>query len=170
MNLLKCFFIATIMLCGEFSYAQGERVEHVSKEDSIALHNALNIVMTAIEQRDTLLLKSVSLGEVDCVMCVNRWTLPKNYLVPIDTFIKQSFDEIPGSRIANAYHTRPLHITVLTPEMYSPIRESNQPIYEVWVQTLLPDEWVEGHEGASHAFWFKRLSDEFKFCGMTSIP
>jgi hypothetical protein len=146
--------------------------------DSVELNNVWTDFFKAIENKDTKKIKYLSLEQIDCALCISTDTKndpPLNYLIPIDTFINQSNRDFINSQLFRAIKKRGIKISEMILVDYKP---QNLPksygkdfiVYEVWVQTYLPNEWALGHEGQSHSFQFVKINNKFKFYGLTSVP
>jgi len=151
----------------------------LSQCDSIDFVNYWNSFVEVIEQKDTSGVRSISLSKIDCDLCVTiNWEnyVPQDdYIIPIDTLLQKNIEDILKSQLWKAIKMNRIHYGLRViydfprrnlPDGYG----RNLYLYEAWIQTFLPDEWVKGHEGQSHAFQFVKIGNVFKFYGMTSIP
>ena len=147
----------------------------MDKSDSIEIDKTFQNLIKAIETKDAEKIKQISLPEIDCDLCSDQKYSKKDYYIPIQKFIKQAFKTYVNSPLAKAVETRGYRPMVRFIPNYKPrILPANyskdMTIYELFVQTYKPNEWMPGHEGQSHAFQFVKVNGEFKLFGMTSIP
>jgi hypothetical protein len=151
----------------------------ISKKDSIALDIYWKDFLLAIENKDTSEIRRLSLDEIDCDLCLTidyeNYTPKDDYIIPIDTFLLKNIYDLTESQLWKAIKLNRCHQGLCV--FYNFLRRNlpgdygkDLKLYEIWVQTYKPNEWVEGHEGQSHAFQFVKYKNEFKFYGMTSIP
>jgi len=146
--------------------------------DSIELHKAWTFFLKAIENQDTKKIKETSLKNIDCALCIssdNNNEPEIDYIIPVDTFIYQSYKNFMESPVLKAIKTRgvknsEIHISDYKPRNLPKSYGKNLILFEIVVQTYLPNEWAPGHEGQSHIFQFVKINKEFKFYGLTSIP
>lgn len=159
------------------SYGQGEyeaQSQKLSKADSSLLAQTFSEFIKAIEQKDTGKIKELSLANINCNFCLTN-DLSEDNIIPIDTFINQSYRNFVSSPLYNSIKKNRLHQSVGIIKEFKPKNvPDNFPkdlmLYEVWVQTYLPNEWAQGHEGQTHVFEFIKTNDIFKFFGLSSIP
>lgn len=167
--LLFVFFVVHVQVNGQEEF---ELVwEKVSSADSITIDKTWTKFKLAIDEGDTAAVRGLSFRKVDCELC----TKSLNSVVPIDTFIIGNMNQLLTSPIWKAVHKREYHLSQRTfyncklgivPNSLG----QNVEVYEVWIETYKPNEYVEGHEGQNHMFQFVRLNGEFKFHGMSSMP
>ncbi|MBO9700129.1 MAG: hypothetical protein J7604_07945 [Sporocytophaga sp.] len=163
-----------------FSYSQTSdriKVMKISSSDSVLLDKAFNQLIEAIEKKNVPTIRSLSLSQINCAVCIFDYhnEPPADYIVPIDTFINQSSKIILETPLETAIHNRGYNATLRLIRNY---KSRNLPldypkdlkIYELWIQTYLPNELAKGHEGGSHGFQFVKVGEQFKFYGLTSVP
>ena len=176
MRNLLLVFVFTLVSSIAFAQQDGEmKFLEMDKADSIEIDKTFKKFIGAIENKDAETIKRISLSEIDCDLCSDRKYPKKDYYIPIKKFIKQAFKTYVDSPLAQAVKTRGYRSIVrFIPNSKPQILPSNfgndLTIYELYVQTYKPNEWMLGHEGQSHAFQFVKVNGEFKFYGMTSIP
>lgn len=177
LTILFAFLLSLNLLYGQKSgVAEWKKL---SQDDSLALDNYWKEFYTAIEKKDTAKIRKMSLAEIDCDLCVTcnykKYTPPDDYIISIDTFLLSNIHEIVKSALWKAIKKRGYRVGL---EIIYDYHRKNLPkdygqdllLYEIWIQTYLPNEWAKGHEGQSQAFQFINYKNEFKFYGMTSIP
>ena len=177
---ITTIFIILIFLTTTFGQ-KNESMEwkKLSYNESISLSNYWNVFKNAIVINDTFNIRNLSLSKIDCDLCVSNNipnTAPKeDYIISIDSFLIKDMNKIIESQLWFALKTRGYNATFRTIHNY---QRRNLPedygkdltIYEIWIQTYLPNEWAEDHEGQSHAFQFIKYKNKFKFYGIASIP
>jgi hypothetical protein len=151
----------------------------VLTNDSIALNSFWKDFLFAIENKDTSEIRKLSLPQIDCDLCLTidykNYSPPDDYIISIDTFLLKNIYDLTKSQLWKAIKLNRCHQDLAViydfPRRNLPYDYGKDLIlYEMWVQTYKPNEWVKGHEGQSHAFQFVKYKNEYKFYGMTSIP
>lgn len=153
--------------------------ERVATKDSIELAKYFKKFQKAFDLENHQAIRDLSLTGIDCDLCITSdYDLsepPEDDILPIDTFLLKNVKNILESKMWEALKERGYKLSLHKITNY---RTSNLPqnygglleLYELWIQTFLPNEWAEGHEGQSHAFQFVKLENQFKFYGITSVP
>lgn len=172
--------ILTIIILSTLTYGQEESEMEffdLNIQDSLKLDTNWTELISAIRENNSEKIKELSLAQIVCDICVNSNYTNENpdNLIPVDTFINMVFTELIGSQLWKAINERsystvkrviPEYWTSNLPEYFKP----DLTVYELWIQTYKPNEWVEGHEGQSHGFQFVLIDRKFKLYGITSIP
>lgn len=151
--------------------------KRINRWDSLGLNRTWTAFLGALESKQNEIIRDISLEEISCALCRNPDAAydPSDGFVPIDTFLNQTNRSFLNSPLHKAIKTRGVRFLILTipdyhPENVPTTNSQDFRLYEIWVITYLPDEWVKGHEGQSHAFQFLKTKDSFKFYGLTSVP
>lgn len=173
----KTPFILTFIVLTYLSYGQGEykeQLQKLSKADSSLLAQTFSEFIKAIELKESRKIKELSLDNINCNLCLTN-DLPEDNIIPIDTFINQSYRNFVSSPLYNAIKKNRLQQSIGIVKNFKPKNvPDNFPkdlkLYEVWVQTYLPNEWAKGNEGQSHTFEFIKVDNIFKFYGLSSVP
>lgn len=170
------FFLFRNLL--SYSQTKGEmEYRKIGVNDSIKLSNIWTTFFKALESNDIKEIKRNSLKEINCSLCIDKDNNDpsEDNIIPIDTFINHTSTIFIDSPLFRAIKKGRIHFAEL---MIPDYRTRNLPksygkdlvVFEIWIQTYLPNEWVEGHEGQSHGFQFVKINNNFKFYGLTSVP
>jgi hypothetical protein len=170
--LILLFIVLTKLSYGQSEYEP--QLRKLSKADSVVLAETFLEFVKAIELKDERKIIALSLDSINCNLCLTN-DHPKDNIIPIETFINQTFRSFVSSQLYKAIKNNRLQLSIGIIKNFKP---KNVPfnfpkdlkLYEVWVQTYLPNEWVKGHEGQSHTFEFIKVDGLFKFYGLSSIP
>lgn len=166
--------IAIICCISTLSFGQLDSnfvFKKMSKSDSMDFIPFWNEFNLFISQSDTNKIRLNSLQNIKCDICSNS---DKQY-VTIDTILANSFLTIKTSQLYKAIQQKRINFnqrqqknidTTITPKSYGKTLKT----FEVWIQTYLPNEFANGHEGQSHCFQFIKHNGNYKLFGITSIP
>ena len=175
------FIILFLTYFSSFLFGQQESEmewKKIELTDSIELNKIFSDFIYGIENKDSQKIKKYSLSEIDCDLCIIKdYTIQKKYddLISINTFINQAYKNFTESPLYRAYEKRGCRFSKMIIPDFNTRNLPNDYgkdliLYEVWIQTYLPNEWAEGHEGQSHSFQFVKIKNEYKFYGISSIP
>jgi hypothetical protein len=151
-NILAIF---TFYICGSV-YCQN--TPKINQTETLKVKQSFLVLIDALEHNNKVAVKNSSFSNIKCDYCDKS-------NIPINVLIEKELSSFKTSKIYTAYSTRGFSISE---ENF--VTLGNLPIYTVWIQTLLPNEYAEGHEGASFGFQFSKENGEYKFYGLTSIP
>ena len=146
----------------------------ISAKDSIEVSNTFEKLLNAVENKNKKEFLKLTLGKIDCDICNNDSHEIYNYVSSIDLY-NNEFKTFEKSAVYSALKKRGFHISCSIIKSYKPNNvPKNYPkdltLYEVWIQTFLPNEWAEGHEGQSNTFQFVKIENEYKLFGLSSVP
>jgi hypothetical protein len=165
--MIKFIFFSVFISLGNFCLGQdGIHINKLSAKDSISLSQTLEKYFVAIDKRDTLTIKYLSLSKVDCDMCVSSIDLSKpiaSSFVNIDKFVSYLFDSLCNSKLYG-------YIRTSSPKIRSfsfPLKEYYYPASE---QSDYDDKYFTEYEialslnNSSDYFYFsfKKSSNHFK--------
>jgi hypothetical protein len=154
----------------------GQSGQTISEKDSIKLFGFLNRFVKAIKEKETEKLKNISMDRIDCISCIaDRIPPPESYLVPVDTFINQTYRTFEKSRLWDCVRNEQpminlLKLTGKDLEQKELKKKEGITIYELFYLTTKPNEIQLGHEGQQTGLQFIKLDNEFKFYGLTTVP
>jgi hypothetical protein len=157
-------------------YSFGQSGQTISKEDSTKLFGFLNRFVKAINEQETEELKKISMDRIDCISCIaDRIPPPESYLVPVDTFINQTYRTFEKSRLWDCVRNEQpminlLRLTGKDFEQKELKKKQGINIYELFYLTTKPNEIQFGHEGQQTGLQFIKLDNAFKFYGLTTVP
>ena len=145
----------------------------VSPKDSVDVSKAFQKLFNAIENKDKKVFLELTLNKVDCANCSNTMKMV-DYVSNKDLY-KNQFKNFENSAVYKAFKKRGYHISCMEIKDYKPenLPKSDSKdliLFEVWIQTYLPNEWAEGQEGQSNTFQFVKINNEYKLYGLSSIP
>lgn len=172
-------FIACLLCFRGFAYAQGNTntLPKISTKDSVNVEKAFMRLVNAIEQKETDRVIAACLIEVECISCMGDEITfqEEGYFVSAATFARCATADITKSIINLNLKLKKHYIQCSLIKNFKPHSlpknyPKNLMLYEVWIQTLLPDEGEIGHEGASQGFQFVKINGDFKLYRLTSIP
>ncbi len=166
--------VIPLLLISQLTLAQATAFSKISRRDSVVLVKTWNAFKQALSKKDDLQLRTLSLKTVRCDLFDAEAILAPNYdpYIPISKFLKQFYRDTKLRMVVSSKH---YHLSTDTVENFQPKnikyqKTRNLITYEIWYVVWEPGELAKGHEGASDAFQFVKIGENFKFYGMTSIP
>ena len=149
-------------------------IKKISINDSIELCKVFKKILSEVKNNSEKEFLKLSLGKIDCANCNSDSFKIINYVSNKNLF-KNQFKVFEQSAVNIALKKRGFHISCLVFKNYKP---KNLPkkypkdltLFEIWIQTFLPNELAEGHEGQSNTFQFVKINNKFKLYGLSSIP
>lgn len=136
-----------------------------------ALDQTFLKVIQSLIKEDKQAFLQLSLNSVDCPDCpeVDGFTKDGAYL-PADVFFFITSEFFTKSPIYKALSTRGYTFTSATIKKYKAPATGNiakdTKVYDVWVDTYLPNQLAKGHKGTGHSFRFVKINGKFKFIGL----
>ena len=118
---------------------------------------------------------SLSAKEIECAECAEAGTYTgAGYYVEAYDFYDGISKNFTKSAIFKALSARGYGFTAATLKgLKPPYLPANTAkglkVYDVWVDTYLPDEVSKGHPGTRHTFRFIKVGSKFIFFGLSSI-
>jgi len=144
--------------------------------DTVELGNVWGRFKKALKYRDIHTLHELSLKTVRCdifqVADINR---DYNPFISLDTFLSQFFHAQPKLKLWSVMNTKKYFIRVEQPYRFpQPNIKSKKGkqlvVYEIWYNTITPNEYGDGSEGMQNIFEFVKVGKNYKFFGLSSIP
>lgn len=145
---------------------QGE----VDAKDAARIERIWKQMLNSIAQKDTSLLRGMSLKKVSCMPCGEAHD-GKGYYINADSFFYKAF-AWPGTPLWQAITTKKYWVhTIVTSNRPENIDKGplHYVIYELSFVTTEPDA-ANGNEGVSHLFQFIDVGGELKFYGLATVP
>ena len=172
----KSVFIILILISWSINAQEESEMEFkkISTKDSIELSTVFKKLLNAVENKNEKEFLKLTLAKIDCVNCKDDSMEMINYVSNRDLY-NNEFKTFENSAVYKALKKRSFHTSCSVIKNYKP---KNLPrtyskdliLYEVWIQTYLPNEWAKGHEGQSNTFQFVKINNEYKLYGLSSIP
>lgn len=160
--------VLLVAFCAQLFAQKGE----ISTEDALKVDKAWKLFLDGMVRRDTVLLRGLSLGRVECMSCMERRPDALEYHVGLDTFLRHMYgDWTPGMWHAirtKKYWANPI-VTTNTPVNVVSTKKHFL-VYELIFTTLERNEVAPGHEGRQHLFQFIDIDGTLKFYGLTTVP
>jgi hypothetical protein len=173
MNKVQVLLVAVLVLplC---SFGQSGRI--ITIKDSSELVTFVKDLEQSIEKRDTKKIRNASMDRINCSSCIkDRIPPPESYLVPVDTFINQTYRTFEQSRLWHCVRNEQPMINVLklTGKGFEEKELKNKEsvlIYELFYLTTKPNEIQLGQEGQQTGLQFIKMDNEFKLYGLATVP
>lgn len=160
---MRLLLIVVFSGCSVLSNAQIEFWFAMSgKKEKKAFKESVEQLIDAFRNNDASYIETHSRSEVYCLVCnwkVNENYPPKNYYVPIDTFINQYNGVLPLNKISKAIDSGYYKISVKS--------SYRQRVFNIVIHSSRSDSEQEKQH---HELWFRKEKSDFIFEGISSTP
>ena len=147
--------------------SSGQVDNSIPRIDSAGLHSFAKKFRNAISQRNKTAIRQMSLKVIHCPICIDE---PFVNDVPIDTFINQLIKNRFIRLEVASREQSPIYRAYENYKGQELAGNETVTVHQLFYSTIKRNELGYSHEGQQIAFRFVKINDEFKFCGLESIP
>jgi len=153
-------------------YAQEPAAQKNSSEWDVLDKTFISIIESLTKANQAKFV-ALSLSKIECEECAEAGDYnPGAFFVPaadLYTSISTNFTKSAIYRALSKHgYTFSSAILKNAKPGHLPSGSKDLKVYDVWIDTYLPDELSKGHKGTRHAFRFVKLNGKFKLYGITS--
>jgi hypothetical protein len=169
--MFKYSLIAFALIIFFASCGQKMKMVATPKTDSIAVDNVWKQYVRGISNRNTKVLKKLSLPQVYCQPCAIR--SGGGDLVTSDAFIKDLLGTLPKTKLWDAVRTSRYLIVTERIKNYKPlnldVKSEALDVHDIWYVTKALADNIKGYESQRYAFQFVKDKGQYKFFGLTAV-
>lgn len=130
-------------------------------------------LVEAFTKGDQVKFIALSLSKVECEQCAEAGEYnPSGFFVPAADYFEGASKSFTKSAIYRALAKRGYGFSSVVIKNLKipglPANSKETRVYDVWVDTYLPNELSKGHPGTRQAFRFVKLNGKFKFYSITA--
>jgi hypothetical protein len=167
-------FVFIFCLLTTFAYSQSTTAKKTPGEWD-QLDKTFISLIEALTKADEAKFISLSAKQIECAECAEAGTYTgAGYYVEAYDFYDGISKAFTKSAIFKALSVRGYGFSAATfkglkPPYMTASAAKGLKVYDVWVDTYLPDEVSKGHPGTRHTFRFIKVGGKFIFFGLSSM-